>query len=48
MLSITRFTKRKDRAKIVAAAGFILKDENINASPRITLAFTAMNKCEQR
>ena len=34
MCSITRFTKRKESARIVAAAGFMLKQENMNAKRR--------------
>ena len=48
MLSNTRFRNRKDKDKMVAAAGFMLKQENMKAKPRITLALIVRNRCEKR
>ena len=44
---MTTLTKRNESARMVAAAGFMLKQENMNATETITLAFTARNKCEK-
>ena len=41
---MTRLRNKNERARIVAAAGFILKQENMNAMPRITVALVAVNK----
>src|SRR5215831_15470150 len=47
MFSKTRFKIRNERESTVAAAGFILKHENIKAKLRIALALMAINACEQ-
>ena len=44
MLSMTRLMNKKESARIVAAAGFILKLENMKAIPSTTLAFTAIKR----
>ena len=46
MFSKTRFKIRNERESTVAAAGFILKHENIKAKLKIALALMAINACE--
>src|ERR1039458_7384430 len=44
---MTMLTNRNESARIVAAAGFMLKHENMNATDTITLAFTARNRWQK-
>ncbi len=44
---MTMFMNRNESARIVAAAGFMLKHENMNATDSIVTAFTTMNRCEK-
>src|SRR5258708_3552785 len=46
MFSITRLRNRKESDRMVAAAGFMLKQENMKASPRMMLALKARNACD--
>src|ERR1035437_8651140 len=48
MPSITRLANSNDSARIVAAAGFMLKHENMNAMPSTTLALSVMNTWDRR
>ena len=40
--------KKKEMARIVAAAGLMLKQENMNASPTTALALMVMKTCEKK
>src|SRR3954464_513716 len=44
---MTNETKSSESERIVAAAGFILKQENIKAIPRTTLALIASDRCDK-
>ena len=46
MFCMMEFPKTNESARMVAAAGFMLKHENMNASPMMLTAFRDISKCD--